>query len=74
MKDPLVMDLKHLPADALVSDIVYAPLMTDLLKNAQGRGNPTVIGIGMLLHQARPASKMVWRAPDVDTDGKRVLA
>jgi shikimate dehydrogenase len=75
-KDPLVMDLKHLPADALVSDIVYAPLMTDLLKNAQGRGNPIVTGIGMLLHQARPAfQKWFGVLPDVDTDlQKRVLA
>lgn len=52
---PLVIDLHHLPADALVTDMVYAPLMTDLLKLASTRGNPVVDGLGMLLHQARPA-------------------
>lgn len=54
-KDPLDIDLSYLAKDAVVSDIVYAPLMTDLLIAAQDRGNQIVTGIGMLLHQARPA-------------------
>lgn len=53
-KPPLDLSLDALPQDALVNDIVYAPLETDLLKKAARRGNPTVDGIGMLLHQARP--------------------
>ena len=56
-KPPLEMDLGLLPKEAIVTDIVYAPLMTDLLKEAQGKGNKIVTGIGMLLHQARPAFK-----------------
>ncbi len=48
----LEMNLDALPKGALVTDIVYAPLMTDLLKAAQARGNPVQTGIGMLLHQA----------------------
>lgn len=51
---PLQLPLDHLAADAVVADIVYAPLMTDLLSQAAGRGNPVVTGIGMLLHQAVP--------------------
>ncbi len=51
---PLDLDLSELPADALVTDIVYAPLVTPLLELAMARGNPTVDGLGMLLHQARP--------------------
>lgn len=51
----LEIDLSALPTQALVNDIVYAPLMTGLLKQAQDRGNIIVTGIGMLLHQARPA-------------------
>ena len=51
----LEIDLAALPVSALVHDIVYAPLETDLLKQAQARGNAIVTGIGMLLHQARPA-------------------
>jgi len=51
---PLDLPLEALPKDALVTDIVYAPLMTDLLLRAQARGNSIVDGLGMLLHQARP--------------------
>src|ERR687887_491551 len=40
---------------ALVSDIVYIPRETALIAAARKRGNPTVNGLGMLLHQARPA-------------------
>lgn len=54
-KDPLLLNLSLLPKTAVVSDIVYAPLMTELLQSAQRRGNSVVTGIGMLLHQARPA-------------------
>jgi shikimate dehydrogenase len=52
---PLDLALNQLPMDALVSDAVYIPLETPLLKQARLRGNPTVNGLGMLLHQARPA-------------------
>ena len=53
-KPPLDLDLERLPADAVVYDLVYAPLETDLLRAARVRGNTTVDGLGMLLHQARP--------------------
>ena len=51
---PLDLDLAGLPAAAVVTDIVYAPLMTPLIEAARARGNPLVDGLGMLLHQARP--------------------
>lgn len=51
---PLDLDLSRLPGSALVTDIVYVPLETPLLREARARGNPVVDGIGMLLHQARP--------------------
>jgi shikimate dehydrogenase len=51
---PLEIDLTALPSDAVVTDIVYAPLETALLDAAAGRGNRVVDGLGMLLHQARP--------------------
>ena len=51
---PLELDLAALPGDAVVNDIVYAPLETPLLAAARARGNPVVDGLGMLLHQARP--------------------
>ena len=52
---PLSLDLSCLPRDAVVCDIVYTPRRTALLENAQARGNRIVEGLGMLLHQARPA-------------------
>jgi shikimate dehydrogenase len=52
---PLDLDLGALPRHALVSDIIYVPMETPLLAAARQRGNPTVNGLGMLLHQARPA-------------------
>ncbi len=51
---PLDIDLAGLPADAVVADIVYAPLVTPLLTAAKNRGRTTVDGLGMLLHQAVP--------------------
>ena len=52
---PLDLRLDDLPTSALVSDIIYVPLETSLLRQARERGNLTVNGLGMLLHQARPA-------------------
>ena len=52
---PLEMRLAGLPENALVADIVYAPLETQLLADGRARGNRAVDGLGMLLHQARPA-------------------
>ena len=40
-----------LPADALVFDMVYEPLMTPLLREAQRRGHPTLDGMSMLVRQ-----------------------
>jgi shikimate dehydrogenase len=52
---PLELALDALPVTALVSDIIYIPRETLLRAAARKRGNPTVNGLGMLLHQARPA-------------------
>ena len=52
-KAPLDIDLARLPRTAVVDDIVYIPLETDLLKRARARGNTCVDGLGMLLHQGR---------------------
>jgi len=49
---PLTIDLARLPAGAVVSDLVYAPLETALLTAARARGLRAVDGLGMLLYQA----------------------
>lgn len=53
-QDQLVISLTRLPQTAVVTDIVYTPLQTGLLAAARSRGNRTVDGLGMLLHQAVP--------------------
>ena len=70
-EEPLEIHLSPLPADAIVTDIVYAPLITPLLKDAAGRGNPTVDGLGMLLHQARPGFHQWFGAEPAVTDALR---
>lgn len=51
-QEKLLIDLSHLKKNAIVYDIVYKPLMTDLLLAAQKRGNIIITGIGMLVEQA----------------------
>ena len=60
----LEIDLSPLPVSAVVADIVYAPLETALLAASRRRGNRTVDGLGMLLHQGRPGFE-AWFATAV---------
>jgi shikimate dehydrogenase len=48
----LDVDVNLLPSQAIVADLVYVPLETELLKAARARGLKTADGLGMLLHQA----------------------
>jgi len=54
----LDLRLDQLPPSALAADIIYTPLETPFLAAARERGNRTVNGLGMLLHQGLPAWKM----------------
>jgi shikimate dehydrogenase len=73
-KPYLEMDLTGLPQNSVVTDVVYAPLMTELLKQAENDGHKIVTGIGMLLHQARPAFE-AWtgKMPDVTEELERLV-
>jgi len=53
-KPPLRVPLDGLRKDAVVTDLVYAPLKTRLLAEAEEAGCVTVDGLGMLLYQAVP--------------------
>jgi shikimate dehydrogenase len=72
---PLPFDFAaaELAENAVICDIVYKPLLTEFLKAARDKGYKTVTGIGMLLHQARPAFE-AWCGilPDV-TEELRAL-
>ncbi len=65
----LDLDLSPLPTQAVVNDIVYAPLETVLLAAAKARGNQVVDGLGMLLWQGVPGFA-AWFGirPDVTDD------
>ncbi|MBC6440655.1 MAG: shikimate dehydrogenase [Rhodospirillales bacterium] len=63
---PLGIALDPLGDDAVVCDLVYAPLKTDLLHRSAARHLRTVDGLGMLLHQARPGfAAWFGREPEV---------
>src|SRR5262249_56237170 len=65
----LAIDLAPLPADAVVADLVYAPLKTALLADARRRGLRAVDGLGMLLHQAVGAfARRFNLRPQITTD------
>lgn len=69
----LDLDLTALPRTALVNDIVYVPLETDLLARARARGNVTVDGLGMLLHQAVPGFEAWFGQRPQVTDALRAF-
>jgi shikimate dehydrogenase len=52
--DAPLLAFDGLAPSAVVTDIVYVPLMTPFLEQAQRLGLATVDGLGMLLHQAVP--------------------
>lgn len=54
-KPALDISLDKLSKQTLVSDLIYVPPETPFLAAAKARGNVTINGLGMLLHQARPA-------------------
>lgn len=59
---PLEIDLSPLPDDAVVYDIVYAPLETPLLKAARARELEIVDGLEMLVGQAALAFELLFGA------------
>ena len=56
-----------LPKHTVVCDLVYNPLETALLARAKAAGNPTIDGLGMLIHQGAHAFE-IWtgQQPSID--------
>lgn len=65
-KPALELSLEAAPRTAVVTDMVYNPLITSLLAEARARSMRAVDGLGMLLHQARPGFR-TWfgRDPEI---------
>ena len=61
--------MERLKAHAIVSDIVYTPLVTPFLADAAARGLTAIDGLGMLLHQAVPGfERWFGRRPQVSEE------
>lgn len=66
--------LDGLRPGTVVTDIVYNPLKTKLLVEAEAAGCTTVDGLGMLLHQGVPGfERWFGIRPDVDDDLRQVM-
>lgn len=73
-KQPLRVPLDALLPGALVTDLVYTPLMTPFLVEAQARGCRVVDGLDMLLHQAAPGfERWFGHRPEVDDETRRIV-
>lgn len=62
-QSPLIVDLAPLPEDAVVYDLVYAPLETPLLAAARARELAVVDGLEMLIGQAAIAFELFFGQP-----------
>ncbi|MDG1866228.1 MAG: shikimate dehydrogenase [Yoonia sp.] len=70
----LRVPLDGLRPDTLVTDIVYSPLQTPLLAQAQAAGCRTIDGLGMLLHQGVPGfERWFGKRPEVDDATRQVV-
>ena len=74
-KPALDISLDRLSKQTLVSDLIYVPPETSFLAAAKARGNVTINGLGMLLHQARPAFQAWFGVlPEITPDlRKRIM-
>ena len=63
----LSFPLDYLNPDTIVMDIIYNPLKTRLLKEAQSKGCRTIDGLSMFLHQGAHQFRL-WTgiSPDID--------
>lgn len=68
------IDFGVMAAGAVVTDIVYVPLKTPILAQAEAQGFTIVDGLGMLLHQAVPGFELWFGCrPTVDQDLRQLI-
>ncbi|MDV7141281.1 shikimate dehydrogenase [Tropicimonas sp. TH_r6] len=73
-KPDFKVPLDAIEPEAVVNDLVYAPLRTPFLEDAAARGCRTVDGLGMLLHQAAPGfERWFGLRPEVNEDLRRAV-
>ncbi|WP_426238454.1 shikimate dehydrogenase [Pararhizobium sp. DWP1-1-3] len=68
------IDFTVMAVQSIVTDIVYVPLKTPILAQAEAQGFVTVDGLGMLLHQAAPGfKKWFGKRPTVDAALRQII-
>ena len=67
------IDLDKLRPDTVIYDIVYNPVKTILIQEAQKRGLKTIGGLDMLIYQAERAIQ-IWTGKDPDTKLMKIAA
>lgn len=73
-KPEMRVPLDGLKPGAVVNDLVYTPLRTRLLNEADERGCRVVDGVGMLLHQAVPGfERWFGKRPAVDDNARAAV-
>jgi shikimate dehydrogenase len=73
-KQDFQITLDALARGAVVNDLVYTPLKTQFLIEAEHRGATVVDGLGMLLHQAAPGfERWFGQRPEVDEETRRAV-
>ncbi|MEK9770131.1 MAG: shikimate dehydrogenase, partial [Betaproteobacteria bacterium] len=70
---PLDLSLDLAKPETIVADIIYVPLETTLITDAKSRELRTVGGLGMLLHQSRPAWRLWFGIDPEITDNLRSI-
>ena len=71
--EPLLLDIAALRPHAIVADLNYVPLRTELIERAARQGHCAVTGLGMLLHQAVPGFERWFGARPIVTAELRAL-
>lgn len=67
------VDLARLPETAVVMDMTYKPVRTEFLKAAEARRLTTVDGLGMLIGQAAPSFRALYRMEPPPLDLRALL-
>jgi shikimate dehydrogenase len=68
--DPIEIEFERLPSGACVADLIYNPLKTVFLRQAEMRGYRTMNGVGMLAHQGALAFEL-WTGVKPDVQAMR---
>lgn len=65
--DPTPIDISQLPPEWAVYDMIYNPLATRLMQDAQKAGLKTANGLSMLVHQGARALE-IWSKATIDSE------